>query len=116
MEFTSDLQGAFAFLPQERVIFGKGSVAQLATEIDRLGCQRAFVITGTTIATKTDLLRRVQEVLGPRFVGVFYPIAQHTPRPDVVARMLRTVPSGAVNDSLRQGVEVVISMSPRAGS
>jgi alcohol dehydrogenase class IV len=89
MEFTSGLQGAFTFLPQERVIFGKGSVAQLATEIDRLGCQRAFVITGTTIATKTDLLRQVQEVLGPRFVGVFYPIAQHTPRPDVVAAAAR---------------------------
>ena len=89
MEFASDLQGAFTFLPQERVIFGKGSVAQLATEIDRLGCQRAFVITGTTIATKTDLLRRVQEVLGPRFVEVFYPIAQHTPRPDVVAAAAR---------------------------
>jgi alcohol dehydrogenase class IV len=89
MEFTSGLQGAFTFLPQERVLFGKGSVAQLASEIDRLGCQRAFVITGTTIATKTDLLRRVQEALGPRFVGVFYPIAQHTPRPDVIAAAVR---------------------------
>jgi alcohol dehydrogenase len=89
MELASGLLGAFTFLPQERVIFGKGSVAQLASEIERLGCQRAFVITGTTIATKTDLLRRVQEVLGPRLVGVFYPIAQHTPRPDVVAAAAR---------------------------
>jgi alcohol dehydrogenase class IV len=85
MEFTPALQGAFTFLPQERVIFGKGAVAQLAAEIDRLGCQRAFVITGTTIATKTDLLARVQEILGPRCVGVFYPISQHTPRPEVIA-------------------------------
>jgi hypothetical protein len=46
MEFASGLRGAFTFLPQERVIFGKGSLAQVATEIDRLGCQRAFVITG----------------------------------------------------------------------
>jgi maleylacetate reductase len=89
MEFASGIQGAFTFLPQERIIFGKGSVAQLAAEIDRLGCQRAFVITGTTIATKTDLLGRLQEVLGPRFAGVFYPIAQHTPRPDVVAAAAR---------------------------
>jgi alcohol dehydrogenase class IV len=89
MEFASGLQGAFTFLPQERVIFGTGSVAQLAAEIDRLGCQRAFVITGTTIATKTDLLGRLQEVLGRRFAGVFYPIAQHTPRPDVVAAAVR---------------------------
>jgi alcohol dehydrogenase len=85
MEFASDIQGAFTFLPQERVIFGKGCLTQLAAEIDRLGCQRALVITGTTIATKTDLLARVQAVLGPRAAGVFYPIAQHTPRADVIA-------------------------------
>jgi alcohol dehydrogenase class IV len=85
MEFGSGLQGAFTFLPQERVIFGKGAVVQLAAEIDRQGCQRAFVMTGTTIATKTDLLDRLREVLGSRFAGVYYPIGQHTPRPDVLA-------------------------------
>jgi alcohol dehydrogenase class IV len=85
MELESGIQGAFTFLPQERVLFGQGCVTQLAAEIDRLGCQRAFVITGTTIATKTDVLTRVQEILGPRFAGVFYPIAQHTPRSDVIA-------------------------------
>jgi alcohol dehydrogenase class IV len=89
MEVASGLQGVFTFLPQERVIFGQGSLTQLAAEIDRLGCQRAFVITGTTIATKTDLLGRMQEVLGPRFAGVFYPIGQHTPRPDVIAAAAR---------------------------
>ena len=89
MEFASGLQGAFTFLPQERIIFGKGSVVQLAAEIDRLGCQRAFVVTGTTIATKTALLERLREVLGARFVGAFYPIAQHTPRPDVLAAAAR---------------------------
>jgi alcohol dehydrogenase len=85
MELGSAGQGVFTFLPQERVIFGQGCVTQLATEIDRLGCQHAFVVTGTTIATKTDLLARVQEILGPRYAGVFYPISQHTPRSDVIA-------------------------------
>ena len=32
---------------------------------------------------------RLQAILGPRFVGVFYPIAQHTPRPDVIAAAVR---------------------------
>jgi alcohol dehydrogenase class IV len=85
MEPGSTLQGAFTFLPQERVIYGAGSLAQLPAELDRLGCQRAFVITGTTIATKTDLLKQVRDVLGPRYVGAFYPIAQHVPREDVIA-------------------------------
>jgi alcohol dehydrogenase class IV len=89
MERESASDGAFTFLPQERVMFGAGCVTQLAAEIDRLGCQRAFVITGTTIATKTDLLTRLQELLGPRYVGAFYPISQHVPRGDVIAAAWR---------------------------
>jgi alcohol dehydrogenase len=77
--------GTFTFFPQERVIFGRGTVARLASELDRLGRQRAFVITGTTIATKTNLLERVRQVLGKRFAGMFYPISQHVPRGDVLA-------------------------------
>jgi alcohol dehydrogenase class IV len=89
MERESGLRGAFTFLPQERVIYGAGSLAQLSAELDRLGCRRAFVITGTTIATKTDLLAQLREILGPRCVGVFYPIAQHVPRQDVIAAAVR---------------------------
>jgi len=81
----SGLNGTFKFFPQERVIFGRGTVARLASEVDRLGKQRAFVVTGTTIATKTNLLERVRQVLGKRFVGMFYPISQHVPRRDVLA-------------------------------
>jgi alcohol dehydrogenase class IV len=75
----------FSFPPQERVIFGKGAVGRVASEMDRLAGQRALVITGTTIVTKTDLLERIRQVLGPRFAGMFYPISQHVPRRDVLA-------------------------------
>jgi alcohol dehydrogenase class IV len=85
MSGEAGLQGMCTFLPQERVIFGAGRLTQLGAELDRLGCQRAFVITGTSIATKTDLLARAQTILGSRCVGVFYPMSQHTPRPDVLA-------------------------------
>jgi alcohol dehydrogenase class IV len=85
MERESGIHGAFTFLPQERVIYGAGSLGQLIAELERLGCRRAFVITGTTIATKTDLVAQVQERLGPRCVGVFHPITQHVPREDVIA-------------------------------
>jgi len=77
--------GTLTFPPQETVIFGQGAVNQLAAEIDRLGRKRAFVITGTTIAKKTDLLTRVQEILGQRLAGIFFPISQHVPRGDVIA-------------------------------
>jgi alcohol dehydrogenase len=77
------------FPPQAKVIFGPGSVGQLAGEVDGLSKKRAFVITGTTIAEKTDLLKRVQQILGPRLAGVFYPVSQHVPRGDVVAAAAR---------------------------
>lgn len=85
MTRACEISGTLMFPPQERVIFGQGAVRQLAVEIDRLGRERAFVITGTTIAKKTDLLTRVKEVLGPRLAGIFFPISQHVPRRDVIA-------------------------------
>jgi alcohol dehydrogenase class IV len=85
MERVSETNGVFTFSSQERVIFGKGFVKQLPAEIDRLGGQRAFVITGRTLATKTGILGYIQEILGPRCVGVFFPISQHVPRRDVIA-------------------------------
>jgi len=84
MAWASGISGTLIFPPQEKVIFGQGSVKQLAAEVDRLGRKRAFVITGTTIAKKTDLLTRVQEILGPRLVGTFFPLSQHVPRRDVI--------------------------------
>ncbi len=86
---VSRLKGALAFLPQERVLFGQGAADRLASEVDRLGRQRAFVITGTTRATKTGLLERVRQILGPRFAGAFYPVSQHVPRRDVLSAAFR---------------------------
>jgi len=75
---------SFTFLPQEKVIFGPGTVNQLTEEVDRLQKKRAFIITGNTIATKTNLLDRVKRILGERCSGVFFPISQHVPRSDVI--------------------------------
>jgi alcohol dehydrogenase len=83
------LQGAFTLIPQERVLFGQGALGRLPSELDRLGKQRAFVITGTTIATKTGYLQHVQKILGQRFVGMFCPISQHVPRHDVLSAALQ---------------------------
>ncbi len=79
------IKGEFTFTQQEKVIFGAGAVKHLSSEVDRLGRKRVFVITGTTIATRTDLLKRVRQILGERFVGEFYPISQHVPRRDVLS-------------------------------
>ena len=89
MASETGIRGILIFPPQERVIFGQGALRQIAVEIDRLGRKRAFVITGTTIAKKTDLLTRLQETLGPRLAGVFFPMSQHVPRRDVIAAAIQ---------------------------
>src|SRR5260370_33317598 len=43
----------YFFLPQEHVLFGIGSLDKLADEVKRLGGQRALVITGQSLASKT---------------------------------------------------------------
>jgi alcohol dehydrogenase len=82
---ASGIMQSIIFPPQEKVIFGPGSINQLADEVDRLSAKRAFIITGKTIAKKTDLLERVQKILGNRQAGVFLPISQHVPKSDVFA-------------------------------
>lgn len=40
---------------------------------------RAFVVTGRTLREKTDLVRRVEELLGEKHAGTFSGMSQHTP-------------------------------------
>lgn len=85
MANASALKGEFTFRQQEKLVFGQRAIERLASEMDRLGRQRAFVITGTTITTKTNLLESVHQILGGRLIGKFYPISQHDPRRDVLS-------------------------------
>jgi maleylacetate reductase len=71
--------GEYTYLPIERVHFGIGSIAKLHVELDRIESHKPFVITGTTIATKTDLLKRLERGAGQPFAGVFSGISQHAP-------------------------------------
>jgi alcohol dehydrogenase class IV len=41
--------------------------------------QRAFVITGRTLSEETDLVRRIEGMLGERHAGTFSGMGQHTP-------------------------------------
>ena len=69
--------GTHTFLPTERVHFGAGSVEKIAEEArDK---DRAFVVTGRSLYEGTDLVRRIEALLGERHVGTFPDMSQHTP-------------------------------------
>lgn len=63
----------------EKVIFGQGSLARVPEEIDRLGKRRAFILTGRTLATQTALVRRLEALLGDRWVDTYNGCQQHVP-------------------------------------
>lgn len=78
------LSGSFAFLPIEDVHYGPGSVAGLEAALAAHGVQRALLVTGTTLATKTDLVERVHAAAGGRVAGVFHETVQHVHRGSVL--------------------------------
>lgn len=80
---NNTIYGEYFFLPQEHVMFGASSVAELASEVTRIGRRRALVITGHSLATQTDVVERIIKALGSLHVGTFADIRQHTPRGDV---------------------------------
>lgn len=69
--------GTHIFLPTERVHFGAGSLRKI--EDEARSKDRVFVITGRTLNEKTDLIRRVEGLLGEKHAGTYAGISQHTP-------------------------------------
>src|SRR5919206_1010914 len=89
------LTGVFQCLPVERVLFGPGRVEALGEEVDRLGGRRAFIITGRSLATKTDIVRRVEQLLGERHAGTYAETRQHVPSRGVIEAADRARAAGA---------------------
>lgn len=71
------MRGTHRSLRTDRVHFGAGSLEELAGEA--AAHERAFVITGRTLNEKTDLVRRVEAMLGERHSGTFAGMSEHTP-------------------------------------
>lgn len=63
---------------------GKGALEQLRGEVDRTKAKRALVICGKSIATKTDLLGRIQANLGEKYAGAFTGVETASPLPAVL--------------------------------
>jgi alcohol dehydrogenase class IV len=58
---------------------GHVAIPSLAPILDGAGARRAMVICGPNILAKSDVVQRVEAVLGDRFVGRFTGVAPHSP-------------------------------------
>lgn len=77
--------GVYAYLPQERVVFGQPAAEAVAAECERLGAKRAFIVAARTLATKTPVIDGIKSKLGARFVGLFDGCKAHSPWESVLA-------------------------------
>ena len=73
------LYGTYEPPVPSKVIFGQGRAEDLASELDRLGSQRVMVLSGRSIAEKTDTVKRVASLLGDKCSAVYSNLPQRAP-------------------------------------
>src|ERR687893_1404302 len=91
--------GTHTFLRTARVHFGPGSLRKIEEEARPRG--RAFVVTGRTLDEKTDLVRRVEALLGEKHAGTHVGMGEHTPGSAVEL---------AAGEAERAGADLLVSV------
>jgi len=61
------------------IICSETAIATLPATVDALGASRAMITCGPTILRACNVVPRVQEALGHRYVGVYAGVAPHSP-------------------------------------
>ena len=89
------ISGEFNPTVPTRVIFGHGKVSTLGAEVEQLGGRRVLVLSGRSVAEKTDAVRKVNEALGDRSAGVYSGLTQRAPLATAVEAANLAVSLGA---------------------
>ena len=102
--------GIYAYPATERVVHGRGALDELGAECERLGAERALLLS-TRSLEGSEVEGRVREALGARCAGVTRDCAQHVPLEavdrllsagrDVRPDLLVTVGGGSVTDAAK---------------
>ncbi|KAF2264057.1 Dehydroquinate synthase-like protein [Lojkania enalia] len=67
----------------QKLYYGGGSVSKYLISSLPSETSKAFIITGHSLATKTPLIRQVEELLGTKHAGTFSKIGEHAPVKDL---------------------------------
>ena len=101
---TSTLRYRYDPLHQD-IICNETAINDLPAVVDGLGASRAMITCGPTILSACDVVPRVQEALGSRYVGTYSGVAPHSP--------VETVEAGA---AMAQETQPDIFISVGGGS
>ena len=104
-------KGRVVFGAMDEVVFGQPAATALPAQLDRLDASRAFLMVSGTLNRQTDEIENIRKALGPRCVGVFDAMPQHTPREAVIAAteqaraanadLIVTVGGGSITDGAK---------------
>ncbi|KAF2279008.1 Dehydroquinate synthase-like protein [Westerdykella ornata] len=76
---THPLSGLWKPTQLQKLYYGPDSVSQHLTSCLPTPQSKAFIITGTSLATKTPLVEQVESLLADRHAGTFSKIGEHAP-------------------------------------
>src|SRR5262245_25861667 len=79
-ELAQALKFSYTSVAQE-IVCDTDTIADLCGTLDRLAAHTAMIICGPSIMRSSNVIRRVQEALGARGVGLFAGVAPHAPVP-----------------------------------
>jgi maleylacetate reductase len=77
--------GSYAYLPLERVVFGRPAADAVREEMARVGATRVFIVASKSLVKNTPVVGDIAKALGPHYVGLFDGCVQHSPRASVIA-------------------------------
>jgi len=95
------LQGDFNPTVPTRIVFGNEKIDSLRDEIKKLGGKRVLVLSGRTVAEKTDSVRRINEGLGDLSAGVYSGLIQRAPLSTAIE---------AANMAVANGVDTLVGV------
>lgn len=78
-----------------RLYSGRDALENLPAELKRCKSQRAFVISGRSVSRKTNLVDRIQKILGPAYAGRYDAIDKDTTLASVQAATAAARAAGA---------------------
>ena len=95
------LQGDFNPTVPTRIVFGNEKIDSLRDEVKKLGGKRVLVLSGRTVAEKTDSVRRINEGLGDLSAGVYSGLIQRAPLSTAIE---------AANMAVANGVDTLVGV------
>ena len=95
------LQGEYNPTVPTRIVFGHGKIDTLRDEVRELGGKRVLVLSGRTVAEKTNSVNRVVEGLGDMSAGVYSGLVQRAPLSTAIE---------AANLAVANGVDTLVGI------